>query len=309
MTLRDFFKSRRLRSITHAEVVRFRAQRLQAPTRGDLMRYKQELLNENVDAQVVCTRAIASVNRELALLRRMFNVAKQYGWIIKSPFEMGQSLISAADEIQRERILTREEEERLFDACGERTIVYTRNDRQIKAHDAGGKQRERLRSLIIMALNTGCRLGEMLKLRWRDVDFEKHQIKLQAFNTKTEKERDVPISERLQEELQRLWESSKKNSDDLVFGSTNSVTKSFTSARKRAGLDNVRFHDLRHTAATRLVKNKKMSLPEVGRILGHTQANTTYRYTNADTETVRRAGAAFDAFNNETVEPTTELIN
>ena len=52
----------------------------------------------------------------------------------------------------------------------------------------------------------------------------------------------------------------------------------------------------RHTAATRLVA-AHLPLPEVGRVLGHTQANTTYRYVNANIETTRRAAAALDAFN------------
>ena len=71
--------------------------------------------------------------------------------------------------------------------------------------------------------------------------------------------------------------------------------------RTKAGLPDVRFHDLRHTAATRLVAAHP-PLPEVGRVLGHTQANTTYRYVNANLETTRRAAALLDAFNEGTVE-------
>jgi hypothetical protein len=57
----------------------------------------------------------------------------------------------------------------------------------------------------------------------------------------------------------------------------------------------------RHTAATRLVA-AHLPLPEVGRVLGHTQANTTYRYVNANIETTRRAAAALDAFNSNGLE-------
>lgn len=74
------------------------------------------------------------------------------------------------------------------------------------------------------------------------------------------------------------------------------MKKSWTSVRTKAGLPDVRFHDLRHTAATRLVA-AHLPLPEVGRVLGHTQANTTYRYVNANIETTRRAAALLDAFN------------
>src|SRR5882724_3254951 len=93
----------------------------------------------------------------------------------------------------------------------------------------------------------------------------------------------------------------QRSKDGLVFGFTNNVKRNFTSARTAAGLPNIRFHDLRHTAATRLVA-AYLPLPEVGRVLGHTQANTTYRYVNANIETTRRAAALLDAFNLGAVE-------
>ncbi|HWN08259.1 MAG TPA: tyrosine-type recombinase/integrase [Pyrinomonadaceae bacterium] len=272
--LRDFFENRRLRSVTYADLLRFRAERLRTPTRGDKARYitqyQKAVIDETALPVKISTRAIASVNRELALLRKMFNVALQEGWILKNPFHMGESLISAADERKRERILTREEEERLLAACGERTVVYMRNGKQITAlRDAGTKQREHLRSLIIMAIDTGCRLGEMLTLRWSDVDLTNRLITLRAFNTKTMREREVSITIRLQQELERLWESSFQVSDEFVFGMA-SIKKSFTSVRKLAGLDDVRFHDLRHTHGTRL-DDLGFSLAKIGAQLGHTQ--------------------------------------
>ena len=117
-----------------------------------------------------------------------------------------------------------------------------------------------------------------------------------SVNTKTMKERQVSLTTRLRIELERIWEESPKNRDFLVFGFTDNVKKSWTSVRTKAGLPDVRFHDLRHTAATRLVA-AHLPLPEVGRVLGHTQANTTYRYINANIETTRRAAALLDAFN------------
>src|SRR5829696_6630200 len=93
-------------------------------------------------------------------------------------------------------------------------------------------------------------------------------------------------------------------------GFPRTITRSFTSARSDAGLKDVRFHDLRHTAATRLV-GAHIPLSEVGRVLGHTQANTTYRYVNANLQTARRAAAALNMFNSEdTAEPeSAEMVN
>ena len=71
--------------------------------------------------------------------------------------------------------------------------------------------------------------------------------------------------------------------------------------RKAAGLPDRRFHDLRHTVASRLVA-AHMPLSEVGRILGHTLPATTYRYVNVNAETARRAAAVLDQFNKQEME-------
>jgi integrase len=122
--LRDYFGSCRLRSITHGDVRQFRAARLAQETRTKSQ------------------RTIASVNRELSMLRRMLNVAQREGWILRSPLAAGDSLISLADENKRERILTRDEEVKLLAACET-------------------PQRAHLKAILICALATGMRQGEI----------------------------------------------------------------------------------------------------------------------------------------------------
>ena len=257
--LKDHFGMRLLRGITHSDIREFRMIRLVTKTKAK----KQ--------------RSIAAVNRELEKMRRLLNIAEREGWILRNPMRSGDPLISMADERKRERIVTREEELRLLAACENR-------------------YRKHLRPILICALDTGMRRGEILGLKWSDVDFEERVLTIRAFNTKTMQERQVSLTTRLMIELERIWEESPKNRDFLVFGFTDNVKKSWTSVRTKAGLPDVRFHDLRHTAATRLVA-AHLPLPEVGRVLGHTQANTTYRYVNANIETTRRAAALLDAFN------------
>ena len=188
-------------------------------------------------------------------------------------------MISQADENKRERILTREEELKLLAACET-------------------PQRAHLKGILICALDTGMRQGEIFSLRWRDVDLEERLLNIQAFHTKTMKKRQVAITTRLAIELERLKTSTPDDPNGLVFGILDNVKRSFTAARNKAGLKDLRFHDLRHTAATRLV-GAHIPLSEVGRVLGHTQANTTYRYVNANLETARRAAAALNVFNSE----------
>jgi integrase len=158
--------------------------------------------------------------------------------------------------------------------------------------------RSHLRAIIIAALDTGCRRGELLKLKWSDIELESRAITLQAFNTKTMRERKLAMTTRLYLELERLWEASDRNCESLVFGIHDNVKHAFTSVRNKAGLPDLRFHDLRHTAATRLV-SCHISLPEVGRVLGHTKPQTTYRYTNLTSETAKRAAFALESFSSE----------
>src|SRR5436853_2858431 len=176
---REYFGKRRLREISHSDLEKFRLARLATPTKHG----KQ--------------RSIATVNRDLAVLRRVLNVALANGWIHRSPFTMGKTLISIGDEKPRERILTREEEERLLLACT-----------GWRAH---------LRPIIICALDTGMRRGELFKLKWADVDFDNKLITIRAFNTKTMRERRVGMTERLTQELAVLY-AANPDPEALLFG-------------------------------------------------------------------------------------------
>lgn len=280
----DFIKplraafDRKRRSITYGDIRAYKLNRLQTKTQYDR------------------PRSLASVHRELALLRRMLNIAVRESWLLKNPFTAGEPLISLADEMRRERILTREEEARLLEACGERTVTYKRHGKEVKMQDKG-KRREHLRPLIIMAIDTGCRRGEMLSLLWRDVDLENGVITLNAMNTKTMRERQVAITSRLRVELARMWEASPQDLAARVFDIDN-VKRAFKTACEAARIDDMRFHDLRHTHASRL-DELGFSLSKIGAQLGHTQIQTTARYVNRDRTGVRQVAAALDAFNTE----------
>lgn len=269
--LREYFGKQKLRTITYEDLLTFRSQRLNTSTHQS----KQ--------------RSIATVNREMAYLRRLLNIAERNGWISKNPFKCGDSLINVADERKRERILNRNEELSLLAQCT--------------------GSRKHLRTLIIAGLDTGCRLGELLKLRFRDVDFEADLITIQAFNTKTMRERQVSMTIRLKQELEELY-AVNPNPDELVFGIKCEVRQGFKNACRDAGISGVTFYTLRHTAATRLV-SLHIPLAEVGKVLGHTTPNTTYRYyLNPNVETVRRASAALNLFNGEQKhQESSEMVN
>jgi inorganic pyrophosphatase len=114
--LKRYFGKRRLQSLSYGDIRGYRAARLKDATPADTARHNRALKHDS-KAELKVTRTIATVNRELSKLRRMLNIALREGWIRSNPFSAGESLISLADEKKRERILTREEERRLLNAC------------------------------------------------------------------------------------------------------------------------------------------------------------------------------------------------
>ncbi|MGI8837781.1 MAG: tyrosine-type recombinase/integrase [Pyrinomonadaceae bacterium] len=278
---RDFFGRTKLREITYGNLISYRDKRFKT-----LTQYQRQ-------------RTTASWNREAAVLRRIFNVALQQGWILKNPFHCGDPLLIISAERRRERILTLTEEARLLEACDSHPY------------------RKPLKPLLVFLVDTGCRKSEALKLCWRSVCFNSRIVTIEGMTTKTLKTRQVMMTERIYKEFVALWEVSSKDLNRCVFGITDNVRKSFASACqiagiKHGGVDGLTLHSLRHTAATRLVKGQ-MPLQMVGRILGHSQPQTTYRYLSADAETTAQAAAILEAFQRQAGEAQatneTELIN
>jgi integrase len=297
-TLKDYFVDKRVNAITHSDIEDFKLKRLRTKkANGE-------------------TRTIASVNRELALLRAMMRFAKRQKWILSSPFEEGDPLISTADETKRERVLTHEEETRLLEACGERMMIYTcrrgKNIVEIIARDKGGK-REHLRPLIIAALDTAMRRGELFKLTWQDVDLARGVITIKAMNSKTARARTVGMTQRVHDELTKLWQKSPQQSDLSVFGyeSENSTLKTaWASLCRTAKIEGFRFHDCRHTAITRMVE-AGMPSAQIMKISGHTQMTTFQRYVNPNDDAVRQAAMRLHEHNmqNGAQQTASELVN
>jgi integrase len=296
--LLSYFGNKRIKDIKPADIEKFKQKRLDEPVKTEKKNDKGKM--ETIERP----RAIASVNRELALLRTMLNDAVYNGWLNRSPFLNAKGLISLADEVKRERVLTFEEENRLLSACNEFVMLnYERNGKKIKAK--AKSNREHLRPIIITALDTAMRCGELLKLCWRDVDLVTRTINILAFNTKTAKARTVGITERVYQELTRLWEQSPKDSDELVFGIKDTVKRSFASACRDANIEGFHFHDCRHTAITRMIQ-AGLSPMEVMKVSGHTQMNTFARYVNPNTQAVTRIADVLSAYQ---IQANAELIS
>lgn len=247
-----------IRQITVSAIERFKLERLDTKTRN-----KKE-------------RSITAVNRELEILRTMLRFARNEGLIAVSPFERSSTpLISKADEVKRTRILTRDEERRLLAAC------------------VNG--RSHLKPLIIAALDTGMRKGELLAITWADVSITTRTITVRALTTKTLTTRTVPLSNRLFAELNKL-PCPNGDRSARIFPLTK-FQNGWDNACEAAGITDLRFHDLRATFCTRLIE-AGMPIEQVAKLSGHTQLSTLYaHYISNTAEAIQKAGQLLDSLN------------
>lgn len=209
----------------------------------------------------------ATVNRELAGLRHMFNLGKKWKIVYENPVNEVKFLQERKIEM---KILNREEADRLVEAA----VDY-------------------LKPMIIIALNTGMRRGEILNLRWNDIDFDQYYIFIKE--TKSGIPRKVPMNSLVAETIKGI-----EKKDSLIFYNPKTknhlkdIFRSFNSARKKVGIPNLRFHDLRHTAATLMVMGG-VDLVTVKEILGHSKIDMTMRYAHPTPENKRKAVAVLES--------------
>jgi integrase len=290
--LNKFFGNRLIREITTESLFDYRKWR---------MSKKSERTKDNVK--------IATVNRELAAMRKMMRYAFGKGWILKDIFFNAKVIVASA-EVERSRILTPSEEKRLLDSCqGERVISYTRKwkgkEQDIEATIS--VDNPHLKAMIMLAIDSGLRLGEILKLRWIDFDFDNNLIRIVGTHTKTERPRVAPLSERVKEELNNL---KALTPGEKAFPYTD-IKRSFATAKKIAKIDDLHFHDLRRTAVTRwIMQGSPIEL--AGKTAGHSEYRTTMKhYTAVDAEMVSRMAQKVNDYHSQTLMKDTvnELIN
>ena len=222
-------------------------------TTDDIDQYKQQRLASGVKKNTIA--------RELQVLRNLFNHAyKRDKFFGKNP--VAESGLPTFND-RKERVLTRTEEQKLLTACV-----------------------DHLKDVILIALNTGMRRGEILGLRWGWIDLDENIITLPHTHTKTNTSRQIPINDFLRSVL--LQRKLMSGGSEFVFPSQESRTghltwlkRSFKTACQRAGIEGLRFHDLRHTAATRLVEGG-IPLHTVAKLLGHSTVRVTERYSHPE---------------------------
>ena len=255
--------------------------------------------------------SIATVHRELATLRAMmFYAISELEWTTNNPFFKNRGLIRKKDEAVRDRILSLEEESRLLRACsGTWTVPYERTRKGVKEQLTATftLDNRHLRAMIVLALDSGMRRGEILKLQWSDIDFETRKITIRPQSTKTNQGRIAPLSRRAAAELQALRSISPK---ERPFPYTD-IKRSFATAKRLAKIEDLHFHDLRSSYVSRL-QSRGIATGMVGKVVGHSQIQTTAKhYTVVDDETLDAMRAVVDSYAPTTVNPveSSELVN
>ena len=204
-------------------------------------------------------RAPATVNRYVGALSHAFTIAvKEWGWVDQNPVFKVQRLPEPRGRV---RFLQDHERGPFLEAC-----------REISPR--------RLYPLVVVALCTGARQGELLNLRWPDVDLERGVAVFHQ--TKNNERRAVPLTGPA---LEVLREASRirRVDTDLVFPSETGLPKfpqrQWEEALRAAQIDDFRFHDLRHSAASYLAMSGA-TLAEIAEVLGHKTLAMVKRYSH-----------------------------
>jgi integrase len=200
----------------------------------------------------------ATVNKEVKLVKHIIKKASKWLGIGIQDIEL-----DLATELPRERILTNEEIRALVENA-----------------------QPPLKYAILLALNTGMRKGEILSLRWENVNLERNFITVTAVEAKSKRIRRIPINSELRKLFIKLNLTRNGNSYVLQNPMTGQPYRDFQRSWKtlltKTGIDGVRFHDCRHTFASHFLMNGG-DLYTLKELLGHRELNTTARYLTITT--------------------------
>jgi integrase len=260
---------RKLTSIARADFDDFKAKRLKAGTHP------------------------ATVNRDLDRLKAALNQAVAWDLLDKNPLA-GVKRIKRDIE-DRVRFLSPAEEKRLRAALAKRDDLFRR--RRVSANawrDARGKQTlpelegyaDHITPMTLVALNTGCRRGEITQLTWADIDLKRKLLTVRAGYAKSGKARHIPLNSEAVSVL-KTWK--RRQPEGRLFH-LDCNAKAWGRLMEAAKIEDFRFHDLRHTFASKLVM-AGVALNTVRELLGHADIKMTLRYAHLAQDTLADAVA------------------
>lgn len=232
----------------------------------------------------------ASINRQVTNLKSCLSRAVEWEVIEKHELHKVKPL---PEDNSKVRYLSKDEEARL------RSAMRERDERIKQERDNGNQHRternydllpslrdktfaDHLEPIVLLAMNTGMRRGEILSLRWDDISFETKTLTVQFANAKSGKTRHIPLNGEAYRTLQS-WQADTDSHGIVFKGSTGKamtdIGKAWDKLLADAGISNFRFHDLRHHFASKLVM-ASVDLNTVRELLGHGDLAMTLRYAH-----------------------------
>jgi integrase len=249
----------------------------------DIERVKSQRLKANIKP--------STVNRDLSRIRGAFSRAVDWGLIAENPLKTVKQVKGGDD--SRVRYLSKDEDRRL------RKALAAREQERRKRRASGNEWSEErsaktrpewpvdgftdhLMPIFLLAINTGLRRGELLGLAWSHVNLPNKLLTVSVGNSKSRKARHVPLNAEALDAITR-WKKQSRESG-LVFPSPagvrmESISSSWEAVCDAAKLKDFRFHDLRHSFASRLVM-AGVDLNTVRELLGHSDIRMTLRYAH-----------------------------
>lgn len=232
----------------------------------------------------------ASINRQVTNLKSCLSRAVE--WEVIEKHELNK-LKPLPEDNSKVRYLSKDEEARL------RSAMRERDERIKQERDNGNQHRaerhyellpslrdktfaDHLEPIVLLAMNTGMRRGEILSLCWEDISFETKTLTVQFANAKSGKTRHIPLNGEAYRTLQS-WQADTGDSGVVFKGQTGKamtdIGKAWDKLLADAGITNFRFHDLRHHFASKLVM-ASVDLNTVRELLGHGDLAMTLRYAH-----------------------------
>jgi integrase len=253
---------------------------LDAVFKGIPLRFINSLMLEKFQTdRIQKGNKAATVNRLVACLKHMFTKATEWEMVEEESLKRVRKVKLLRENNSRLRFLSKEECQNLINACD-----------------------QHIRPIVIIALNSGMRKSEILNLTWNQVDLKHGFIMLER--TKNGERREIPINMSLRNALENL---PRRLDGGYIFVNQKKgkpfrdIRKSFPSALKKVGIEDFRFHDLRHTFASQLVM-AGVDITTIKELLGHKSLAMTMRYSHLSPSHKARAVELLDTVLSEKTE-------
>lgn len=254
--LKDYFGHYEIKEINFGMIETLKAERIGTP-----------VITKNKSRP----RSIRTVHYELGFLRQIFNFAYRRRWIDRSPFDDGKGLITPGDETRRHLVWSRSEEAIALALCKGALLAH-------------------MKPFIICITDGGFRPGELLRVKWSEVDFENGVMPAKSYKGKNLSVRPVFMTNRMRAALIE-WKPEQKKiekiSDSSFVIGYKSVKNAWETLKTKINRSDLRPHDLRHVFATRLHLEAKAQIGAISEALGHSSTRTTEIYINVKHEDVK----------------------